>query len=309
MRILALFLLIASGKFALSQTPEYYSYLVKGQVQYKKAKAKPTDLVPKTLLFREDLIILPKGKKTEITLVDTKSNYLVISDPGTYKIAELSQKAHKEPESITGKYFHMVWEELFQPQKDFGTFKKRNLPGLSGGVSRGDCDILKAPFNESIAGYGDILFSWKNFSTDMLYTFVLSDEKNNEVLRLKVRDTQLILNSASWLMGPRNRYYWKVTSNNSACTAFPSNDVRLWSNKEIIQRINEIKASVQNNGDSTLYQLQIAEILEKENMFDELGKFYQSAITQSADPVLRKAYASYLLRINREKEAERIYLQ
>ena len=302
-----LFLLVSNS--VDGQMPEYYSYLVKGQVQYKKAKAKPISLAPKTLLFKEDVIILPKGKKAEITLVDKNSNYIVISNPGTYKVSELPQKPHQESESITAKYFHLVWEELFQPKKDFATFKKRNLAVVSGGVSRGDCDVLKAPVNETVAGQGDILFSWKNFSTDPLYIFVLSDEKNIEVLRLKVRDTQLILNTAPWLISPKNRYYWKVVSNNSSCTAFPNNELRLWSNKEIGQRVNEIKSSVQNNGDTTLYHLQVAESLEKENMFDEVNKYYKAVIDQSNDQVLRSSYAVFLLRIGREKEAERLYMQ
>ena len=309
MRILSILILIIASIKVSAQEPEYYSYLVKGQVQYKKAKAKPLNLVPKTLLYSEDAIILPKGKNAEVTLVDKKSNYITISTPGTYKVSDLPQKSHKEPESITGKYFHMVWEELFQPQKDFSRFKKRNLSGVTGGVSRGDCDVLKWPFNEAVLGNGDITFTWKNFATDPLYSFVLSDEKNNEVLRVRVRDTQLILNSTAWLKGPRNRYYWKVTSSNSSCTALPSNDLRLWSNKEITQRLNEIKSSVMNNGDATLYHIQIAELLVKENMFEEANKYYLAVLDQSNDPILRSAYASFLLRINKEKEAELVYMK
>jgi len=309
MRILSILILIIVSLRVAAQEPEYYSYLVKGQVQYKKAKAKPLSLAPKTLLYNGDAIILPKGKNAEVTLVDKKSNYITISTPGTYKIADLPQKTHKEPESITGKYFHMVWEELFQPQKDFSRFKKRNLSGVTGGVSRGDCDVLKWPFNEAVLGNGDITFAWKNSSTDLLYSFVLTDEKNNEVLRVKVRDTQLILNSAAWLTSPRNQYYWKVTSSNSSCTAFPNNDLRLWSNKEIMQRVNEIKSSVPNNGDATLYHIQVAELLAKENMYDEVNKYYLSALNQSGDPVLKTAYAAFLLRINKEREAELVYLK
>ena len=309
MRILPILLLIIITTKVSAQEPEYYSYLVKGQVQYKKAKAKPSRLPPKTLLYSEDAIILPKGKNAEVTLVDKKSNYIIISTPGTYKVADLPQKAHKEPESITGKYFHMVWEELFQPQKDFSKFKKRNLPGITGGVSRGDCDVLKGPFNESVLSNSDITFTWRNFSADALYSFVLSDEKNNEVLRVKVRDTQLILNSAAWLTGPRNHYYWKVTASNSSCTAFPSNDLWLWSGKEIIQRVNEIKASVSNSGDTSLYHIQIAELLERENMFDEARKYYLSALDQTSDQVLKNAYAAFLLRMDKENEAELVYMK
>jgi len=309
MRILSILILIIVSSKVFAQEPEYYSYLVKGQVQYKKAKAKPSSLAPKTLLYSDDAIILPKGKNAEVTLVDKKSNYIIISTPGTYKVADLPQKAHKEPESITGKYFHMVWEELFQPQKDFSRFKKRNLPGITGGVSRGDCDVLKGPFNESVLGNSDITFTWRNFSADALYSFVLSDEKNIEVLRLKVRDTQLILNGAAWLTQPRNHYYWKVTAANSSCTAFPNNDLRLWSNKEIMQRVNEIKSSVPNNGDATLYHVSVAELLEKENLFEEANKYYLSALEQSSDQVLKSAYAAFLLRMGKEKEAELVYMK
>src|ERR1700741_1588032 len=175
MRKLAIILLIFIWNNVEGQMPEYYSYLVKGQVQYKKAKAKPLALAPKTLLFREDVVILPKGQKAELTLVDKNSNYIVISDPGTYKVSELPKKPHQESESITAKYFHLVWEELFQPKKDFSTFKKRNLAAISGGVSRGDCDVLKTPVNETIVGNADLVFAWKDFSSDSLYTFILID--------------------------------------------------------------------------------------------------------------------------------------
>jgi len=309
MRRLAFILFILIWNNVDGQMPEYYSYLVKGQVQYKRAKAKPLTLAPKTLLFREDVIILPKGKKAELTLVDKNSNYIVLSNPGTYKVAELPQKPHQESESITAKYFHLVWEELFQPKKDFATFKKRNLAVVSGGVSRGDCDVLKTPRNETIVGNTDLVFAWKNFSADPIYTFILSDEKNNEVLHLKVRDTQLILNTASWLISPKNGYYWKVLSTNSSCTAFPTHELRLWSGKEISQRVNEIKSSVKNTGDTSLYHLQVAELLEKENMFDEVNKYYKAVIDQSTDQVLRTSYAAFLLRMDKEKEAEKVYLQ
>lgn len=309
MRTLAFILFILIGHHVDGQMPEYYSYLVKGQVQYKRAKAKALTLPPKTLLFQEDLIILPKGKKAELTLVDKNSNYIVLSDPGTYKVSELPKKPHKQSESITGKYFHLVWEELFQPKKDFATFKKSNLAAISGGVSRGDCDVLKGPLNETIAGSGDITFAWRNFGNDPLYTFVLSDEKNKELLRLKVRDTQLILNSSSLLNESKNRYFWKVSSINSSCTAFPSNELRVWSNKELTQKLNEIKSSVTNIGDTILYHLTVAELLEKENMFDEANKYYQSSIREFPDPILKAAFASFLLRMDREKEAEKVYLQ
>ena len=306
MRALAFILFIFVWNNVDGQMPEYYSYLVKGQVQYKKAKAKPLTLAPKTLLFREDVIILPKGKKAELTLVDKNSNYIVISNPGNYKVSELTQKPHQESESITAKYFHLVWEELFQPKKDFATFKKRNLAVVSGGVSRGDCDVLKAPFNETKVSSGDVLFTWKNFSSDPLYTFVLSDDRNNEVLRLKLRDTQLILNSTSFI---KDRYYWKVISPSSNCTAFPNYEIHFWSSKHIAQRVEEVKSLVKNTGDTTLYHLQVAELLEYENMFDEVNKYYQSVIDQSNDPVLRAAYASFLLRMKKEKEAEIVYMK
>ncbi len=306
MRRFAFILFIFIWNNVDGQMPEYYSYLVKGQVQYKKAKAKPLTLTSKTLLFREDIIILPKGKKAELTLVDKNSNYIVISNPGTYKVSELTQKPHKESESITAKYFHLVWEELFQPKKDFATFKKRNLAVVSGGVSRGDCDVLKAPFNEAKVTNGDVLFTWKNFSSDPLYTFVLSDDRNNEVLRLKLRDTQLILNSTSLI---RDRYYWKVISPSSNCTAFPNYEIQFWSGKHIAERVEEIKSLVENTVDTTFYHLQVAELLEYENMFDEVNKYYQSVIDQSNDPVLKAAYASFLLRMKKEKEAEIVYMK
>jgi len=309
MRILSILILIIVSSKVFAQEPEYYSYLVKGQVQYKKAKAKPSSLAPKTLLYSDDAIILPKGKNAEVTLVDKKSNYIIISAPGTYKVADLPQKAHKEPESITGKYFHMVWEELFQPQKDFSRFKKRNLPGITGGVSRGDCDVLKGPFNESVLGDVDITFSWRNFSSDQLYTFLLIDEELNEVLRLKIRDSQIILNSGAWRRRQIARYYWKVISSNSTCTDFPTYEFQLWTDKEITEKVNNIKASVANNGDTTLYHIQIAELLEKQNMFDEANKYYLSALEQTSDQVLKSAYAAFLLRMGKEKEAELVYMK
>ena len=126
-------------------------------------------------------------------------------------------------------------------------------------------------------------------------------------MKLKIRDTQLIINTNPLIIGSQNKYYWTVRNNTGECQAIPQYALHIWMPAEIKNKIKEIEQSVTAGVDSTLYHLQVAEKLEQENLFEAAYQYYQALLKNKNDLILRKAFVAFLLRNEKDEEARAVY--
>ena len=88
MKNLLFLLLFSAYAYCNGQLPDYYAYLVKGEVTVVKPGAKPVLLKQNSFIYKVDEINLKSG--AEITLVDKDQNFFVLRTAGSYPAKKFS---------------------------------------------------------------------------------------------------------------------------------------------------------------------------------------------------------------------------
>lgn len=251
-----------------AQLPIYYAELVKGSINVDK---KP--LKSRSLLYSNDVITVGNNH-SEVTLVNAEAEYVVLSRKGKYKVSDLDNMKVKAP-GITEKYFHLVWEELFQPHKDFSKYTISNM-GTWGGVTRGSCSIGKFPFHNMILKDSVLLFKWDSVPNAKAYRFTIKNENKSDILRLVVQNTQISVDMSLYLQ-TNQFYYWNVESEPTRCKQFPDYKISVVTSTQYQSMINQVLGSI-NKSDK--YELTAAELLNDLGLYEAAAEYIKKAAAQ-----------------------------
>jgi hypothetical protein len=286
----------------LAQLPDYYVYLITGDAAIVKPGAKPIAAKQSQLVFKNDVIVLKKG--AEITLVDKEASFLLLNAAGTYKASELIKKAtRKTNDGITGKYLKLLFHELLDPNQDFEKFKKENIAGVWGGVSRGDdCGNRIFPINGLKTSAVSLRFKWHKTSPSSNYSFFIYDGEGKELAKMNVKDTMQFVNINETLYGKAGKYFWRVISEDGTC----EDEVPIYF--DILTPENEKKqadrVAVVTGNESVEVQLQQIDKLEKNAFINAASVSYAAAVKVNPDnKVLLKSYIAFLLKYGFDDEA------
>lgn len=305
MKKLLLVLLFFTGYVCAAQTtPEYCVYLVKGKVTSAKSNAKPIEVKQKQLLYKNE--VLTFAKNAELTLINRDDKLLVLNAAGSVKVNDLAKKFSTTSPSVTKNYLKLAFRELLDPQRDYASFKDKNIGGIRGGVSRGDgCDKVIFPISELKTAEDSVSFKWHPSSPSDEYNLLIYDSQAKEIFKTTVKDTQYIVNMQTVLQGKKGKFYWKVTGKRGGCENDPIGF-------EILDRGDEEKLVpnliFQKGGNDLLSQLQIIDELEQDKWIYTALKYYATlAKNNPDDEPLLKSYVLFLLKYGFDEEAQKAW--
>ena len=303
MKHLLIVIFYACSQQCQAQLPDYYVYLITGEGTIAKSGAKPVAAKQSQLVYKNDIIVLKKG--AEITLADKEASFLVLNTAGTYKASELVKKATKKTnDGITGKYLKLLFHELLDPNQDFEKFKKENIAGVWGGVSRGDdCGNRIFPINGLKTSAASIVFKWHKTSPSSKYSFFIYDGEGKELTKMSVKDTIQFVNINETLHGKAGKYFWRAISDDGTC----EDEVPIYF--DILTMENEKKQAdmvAATTGNENLeVQLQQIDKLEKNAFINAASVRYAAAVKANPDnKVLLKSYIAFLLKYGFDNEAK-----
>ena len=285
-----------------AQIPEYYVYLVKGDVMVQKPGKKSEKIKQKYLIFKDDILLLPKN--AEVTLVNKDANYVVLNSPGLVKAKDLEKKTHDSYTGVTKKYMNLVWHELLDPDYDLTKFKKQNLGGVWGGASRGeDCNNLIFPINGLKTSSDSMKFKWHKTTSSSSYTFYIYDDSGSEIVKMETSDTVKLVDIRKALKSKPGKYYWLIKGNDKGC----EEEVPLYF--ELMSREDEstLIASLipQTQDDDLISQLEKLDKLEKNGLIFKAYDYYATIIKANAGNLpLLKSYIIFLFKYGFDAEAE-----
>ncbi len=282
------------------QLPDYCVYLVKGKVTIIKKGARPLAVKQKQLLYKNEVLVL--ANNSEVTLINKDDNLLVWNTTGAVEIKELASHFIVSPPSITKSYLHLAFRELLDPDYDYSSFRKKNVGGVRGGVSRGDqCDNLIFPIKDLKTSEDSVRFKWAQSTTSNDYIFMLYDSLGKEIINTEVKDTQRIINLREALHEKTGKYYWMVKGKTPGCED-DSISFEIMSKKDEQKLLQDLILQKGSNG--LLSQLNIIDELEKHKWIYSALHYYAAILhNHSGDVALAKSYILFLLKYSFEEEA------
>lgn len=282
-----------------AQLPDYYVYLVKGEVTVSDQKEKHR-LQQGEFLYKSALLIFTG--KSELTLVNKDAEYFVLDAAHNMKLALLQQVKAKSYSGITKKYLHLVWDEVLDPGYDFTKFKSKNLTGVYGGVSRSDeCKNMIFPVNGLKTAAPDLNFKWLQTSASGKYNLLLYDGSGNEILNKPVEDTQMVFSIESLNLA-FGKYYWLIKSNDTACEDEVPLYFELLSDTDENKLVTSITSA--SDPDDLAGRLDIIDKLEKNALIYAAKKYYSETLSKyKGNDALNRMYVMFLLNYGFDSEA------
>ncbi len=254
---------------AFSQLPNYYVYLVKGDVYVKRDKQKSVKLKPKDFIYPTDRIEIKKDG-VDLRLSDKEGTLVQLNKKGNYVANALNVPHAAHSNSITKKYLHLLWEELFESKSDLLHFKIKSIAGSTGGVSRGGCDYIKAPLHRTMTIDDTIKFSWRSTGSKEGYAFKIYNE-GDVVFDIILRDTMLIMDVTNWRVD--GKINWSVSPLNENCNPAPVYLLTLADTEAIKQFMASITGRRGDFDDERLYYLYAADELSQAGLFEEAEEY------------------------------------
>jgi hypothetical protein len=298
-----LLVLIFLSGICSAQLPEYYVFLVKGDVTLLKPNKKSEKVKQKHLLFKDDVLAIPLN--SEVTLVNKDANYIVLNTPGTIKVSELGKKTHDSYTGVTKKYMHLVWHELLDPGYDYSKFKQQNLGGTWGGASRGipPCPKLIFPVNGLKTSMDSVKFRWTKTSPAASYTFYIYDDNVVEIGKIEAGDTVKTIDLKQALkLGP-GKYYWLVKSSEGGCEDEEPNYFELMTGEDEAALVSSIITP--DADDDLISQFDKIDRLEKNALIFKASDYYAAVIKANPGNMpLLKSYIAFLLKNGFDTEAQ-----
>lgn len=306
MKFVALhFFLLLSG-FVTAQIPEYYVYLVKGDIKIVHLKSKPVLLKQNSLVFKDDELILTKN--SEVTLVNRDSKYLVINKEGKTKIRELLQGRHDTYTGVTKKYLQLLWHELLDPNYDYSKFKLQNIAGVYGGVSRGDedCKNLIFPISGLKTSSDSVQFIWKKSNPNNNYNLFIYDVTGKEVFSKTLRDTQFIISLSKNLLLAKGKYVWLIKEAIPGCEEGTPHVFEIITKEQEQKIIDSYSKDAVNP--NLILQLQLIDRLEKNKLIYAAIRKYEALMKEYPhNSTLKKIYYIFLSEYGFIKKAEEVW--
>jgi len=296
-----LLMLIFYSVYSHCQLPDYYVYLVTGDVTITKPGKAPLAVKQKDLIFKNDILTLKKG--TSVTLVDKDASFVVLNAPASWTGSDIVKKGTKKPnDGVTGKYLQLLYHELLDPTHDFDKFKKENIAGVRGGVSRGDeCNNRIFPINGLKTSNNIMAFKWHKTSSSSNYSLFIYDAQGTALLQQKCTDTVVVVDLKEKIQAKPAKYFWRVMSSDGVC----EDEIPIYF--DLLTPENESKQAEAIGGiaDQNIeIQLQQIDKLEKNGFIPFASKSYATIVKENPDnKALRKSYVAFLLTYGFDEEA------
>jgi hypothetical protein len=276
-------------------------YLVSGNVTIDSAGKQKT-VKQKQLLFKKDILSLKKG--AEITLVNKDEKFFKIKIAGSKEVSRYIEDTRPATgDGATAKYVKFIFSELFDPSHDFEKFKKKNIAGIRGGVSRGDdCNNRVLPVDGFKTSGISIAFKWRKTSPSSNYGLEVYDGENKPLDTIYVKDTVVTLKINETMNGKPGIYKWRVISGYDTCEDERPIYFEVLTLESEQKLIEQLIAAIGN--DSWEKQFQQVDKLEKNGLIDAASSRYAALVKANADDkTLLKSYIAFLLKYGFEEEA------
>lgn len=300
--IIFLFAVFASK----SQPPEYYVYLIKGNAVQRKPNGQSTPVKQNSLVYKSDVVILKED--AALTLVNKQVQNLVLKAAGMYKVADLSKKLHVSSSGIAKQYLSMLWHELMAPNYGYSKLRRSNLSASWGGLStRGDlCNNRIFPINGLKAAADSLHFRWQATSPSSTYNLQLFSGDGTELMNRVVKDTQALVPVKEVVNNQAGKYYWLVKSSDGTCEDEVPFYLDIMSKEEETWLVQNLLSST--SGEEIIDKLQGIDKLEKQALINAASTQFRNLVNAYPDNgVLKKSYASFLLKYGFKEEASLLW--
>jgi hypothetical protein len=292
------------GNAQTTKFPEYYVYLLKGNVTLSASNGKSEKIKLNQYLYEDGVLTI--ASNSEITLLNKEAKLLVLNTSGTFAVKNLANKFNNSTSSITKSYLKLLFDELLDPDYDYSKFQQKNLGGIRGGVSRGEgCGNLIFPVKDLKTSKDSILFKWHQTSMDG-YHFLIYDKDGNEAVNMIMKDTQIVIDASKLLKGTIGKYYWVIKGKDANACEDDAIGFELM-NKDDEQKLIPSLTLLKGSKD-LLAQLQVIDELENNNWIYAASDLYATVLQANPDNIpLLKSYVLFLLNYGFNEEAEAIW--
>ncbi len=259
-----------------AQLPQCYVSTITGSATVARS-AGITPLKKGDFIFKTDTIVVKNT--SALTLIDYGNKYIVINKPGKFTYKDLQKYLAVKPTGITESFLKFVWEDLFKPETGAGQVSSSSIGGVTGGASRGGCDMVREPLNGSRMSSDTVYFSWRAVASAKLYRFTLQDPSRNDIINILTRDTSLAILKKDLMQADSASYFWNIAPdvNVSSSCAQPANYFIL---RSLPGEQKEVQAIIDNasaDEDPFIRQLRISNILALKGWYKESFEYYLKA--------------------------------
>lgn len=261
---------------SLAQAPGYFVDLVRGEAYVIRNK-KTLALVPRSKLNKDDVIVIRKENvKVSVGKAGKEVQYLELTRPGNYALAEQFNNSKHKAHGMMEKYVHFLWHHIAFPEKDLSKLKSSDL-GSWGGVVRAGCNLNLFPYNNLQFSADEISFRWSSVKGVKEYRLILFGQEENELLKISVRDTQLVISSRFFMYNEDKHFYWSVNTIDEHCKSVPKQKFTILSLGEYQEKVNDILKSIEET-DTNRFNLIAAEKLESNGFYEEAAAYLKKAV-------------------------------
>lgn len=265
---------------ANAQFPQYGVFQTTGEIWLTKPDKKAVKAKQKDLLYAADKIEL-RDDNSEVHLVNTDSNLVVIKKKGIYKVSEIQARPVEKPTGAVRRYAHLWVEEWRQADAKPAAFTKSSFAGSWGGARRGStvCNLFMLPDDGQRISADTVSFVWKQDKPGSSYHFTLSAGKQKNLMDLIVRDTMVTVIVKNFDRLEGMIYNWSVMATDQSCTSKPQNHFFLITKDTESSEIAAIVKTVSCN-DPLGCGLKKADALAFRGYLEEAGKYLTIALQQ-----------------------------
>jgi len=256
-------------------------------VKYDKTEKQ---LARKNVIEKSQVLVV-KENASVILFRQSDGVPLTVKTAGHYNFSKLMQLADESKPNVTSYFLEYCKEEILKGH-DYEINKGQGV------VSRGrdDDNPMLLPPDSSLIIEQSITFLWQKFPKTRPVFFIITDDENNEIIKLSVADTSLILYPFSSGLKAGKNYYWMITQKE-----FNLNDAVKYSFKiptadkikEVQKNFAELKKTLKYSEENNAIFL--VQFFEKNHLYTEAYEIYQSAIKKFPDnTILKDNYSLFL---------------
>jgi hypothetical protein len=290
MRILTL-LLICFSSLVFAQTPKE-DFKVLSHKGANTVNNKP--LSTGTKLFSSDQIMVSVGGY--IGLLHKTGKTLELRQPGTYTVAEISQKVGSTNTSASKRYSDYVVKELTKGDKEDVNKNYMAHLTVTGSVERGSEDIqiflpISAAASTNVIG-NTLKINWKKVADGKLYVVKVMNNFDEIIFSKETDDTSYTILIDQLPLNNENSFICQVSLKDNSKNPSEKRQIKLIKNekaKALTEEITEINANLAD--DNSINNFMKANFYKEKGLFIEASDCYLKAIKE--DPEVTDYVDSY----------------
>ena len=284
-----LLLLFFFGSFKChAQFPQYYVFLIKGNVTVLNNSKKKVPLRQNDFLYETDKILFQQG--AELTLVDHEKRFFNIYGRKEVPVKDLAKLfSAKKNTGITVKYLELLWDELLDPQESSSKVTNRNVGAVWGGISRGETCVQSIfPTDSVLTSIDTITFKWHPLDDKLEYELYIYNDRKEPIAVFQTADTSLSVKVSGWLTGKRSDLFWRLKSKTDTCGHWKLNNLSILdreTEEKLIQSLIKPGASLED-------QLECIQRLYNKRLIPVAKLYFEKLV--NSDPTNKPLLHSYI---------------